>query len=233
MMRLDRRDPSPLTNDCTRANLNGMRRLGWALVLCALFVPLRARAAPQRPEQILALAEQQLDYGDYEGVVAVLGPIAEDGGRSLSLRQDRIEALRVYGIASAVLSHVVAAQGAFLQMLDEQPDIRFDATRVRPEAIALLESVRARFPRFRPLDVRRPLSLEMKWGTGLIVAGGSVGSVGVVSGLFAIGLSYDVASTFSWERVVPIVLVTNSLALTAIGVTLLVHGNHLQKIGRY
>jgi hypothetical protein len=222
-----------LTAGGVSANVRRMRRLAWALALCAFVAPALAHASQPSPEQILAAAEQQLEYGDYEGIVAALGPIAEDGGRSLPSRLDRVEALRVYGIASALLNHKVAAEGAFLQMLDEKPDIRFDPKRIRPEAVALLESVRMRFPPVRQPLLRLPLSPEMKWGTALIVTGGSIGAVGVVTGLTALALEYSQSGAANWGKVVPAVLLTNSLVITAIGVGLLVHGNRLQKAGTY
>jgi hypothetical protein len=92
----------------------------------------------------IAEALDKFDFGDYEGVVALLRPIVDNGARALPTRADRIEALRVYGIACTLTDRLAAAEGSFLLLLREEPATRLDPALVRPEAVVFLEQVRAR-----------------------------------------------------------------------------------------
>jgi len=91
----------------------------------------------------LRIALSRFDFGDYAGVVAELAALVEGGARSLP-RADRLEALRAYGIACALLDRPTAAEGAFLLLLDADPGARLDPRLVRPEAVTLFDGVRAR-----------------------------------------------------------------------------------------
>lgn len=70
-------------------------------------------------------------------------PAESEVGRRLE-RSDRHEALRAYGIACALVQRTTAAEGAFLLLLDVDPQARLDPELVRPEAVALFEDVRLR-----------------------------------------------------------------------------------------
>ncbi len=92
----------------------------------------------------IARALDDFDFGDYEAVVARLRPIVDNGARELREKADRLEALRVYGIACTLTDRKTAAEGAFLLLLREEPSTRLDAALVRPEAVAFFDEVRAR-----------------------------------------------------------------------------------------
>jgi hypothetical protein len=98
------------------------------------------------PESMLKSAREEFDVGNYEGVVARLRPLVEalELTRELPQKADRLEALRVYGIACALTERKAAAAGAFLLLLREEPSTRLDPALVRPEAVACFDEVRAR-----------------------------------------------------------------------------------------
>jgi hypothetical protein len=177
---------------------------------------------------VLASALDQMQFGDYEGVERTLKPIAENGALALTSNDDRLEALRAYGIACAVQKHRVAAIGAFLLLLEERPALRLDTRLVPAEAVALFEEVRERYPPARPLRLGQPLSPEMRAGVGLIISGGAVGVVGVVVGLTFLGGAYLNPSTAAIIAP-PVSLIGVSFVATGIGVGLLVRGNRKQK----
>lgn len=106
--------------------------------------PVIARTPAGAPDaERLRIALSRFDFGDYAGVVAELAALVEAGARSLP-RADRLEALRAYGIACALLDRPTAAEGAFLLLLEADPGARLDPRLVRPEAVALFDAVRAR-----------------------------------------------------------------------------------------
>ena len=125
-------------------------RFAITLALLALALPARAQEAAPEPAHIshaqspIADAIERFDFGDYEAVVTRLRPIVENGARELPLQVDRIEALRVYGIACTLTGRRTAAEGAFLLLLREEPSMRLDPALVRPEAVAFFDEVRAR-----------------------------------------------------------------------------------------
>jgi hypothetical protein len=98
------------------------------------------------PDAALRSARDEFDYGNYEAVVARLRPLVEalELVRELPQKADRLEALRVYGIACTLTGRKTAAEGAFLLLLREEPSTRLDAALVRPEAVAFFDEVRAR-----------------------------------------------------------------------------------------
>jgi hypothetical protein len=98
------------------------------------------------PDATLKTARDDFDFGNYEGVVARLRPLVEalELVRELPQKADRLEALRVYGIACTLTARKTAAEGAFLLLLREDPSTRLDPALVRPEAVAFFEEVRAR-----------------------------------------------------------------------------------------
>ncbi|HEX4459844.1 MAG TPA: hypothetical protein VIA18_17820 [Polyangia bacterium] len=138
-----------------------------------------AMVAPVAPEPAqlshaespIADALARFDFGDYEAVVNRLRPIVENGARELPLQVDRIEALRVYGIACTLTDRKTAAEGAFLLLLREEPQTRLDPRLVRPEAVAFFEEVRARH-REELLAVYRRSVPRYNWALDLVPAVG-------------------------------------------------------------
>jgi hypothetical protein len=100
----------------------------------------------QSPEVALKSARDEFDFGNYESVVSRLRPFVEalELARELPQKADRLEALRVYGIACTLTGRKTAAEGAFLLLLREEPSTRLDPALVRPEAVAFFDEVRAR-----------------------------------------------------------------------------------------
>jgi hypothetical protein len=90
----------------------------------------------------IAAALDNFDFGDYEAVVVTLRPLAESGATQLSDKADRQEALRIYGIACVLTGRRLAAEGAFLLLLRDQPTMHLDPSLVRPEAVEFFEQVR-------------------------------------------------------------------------------------------
>ena len=78
--------------------------------------------------------------------LARLRPLVEalELSRELPDKADRLEALRVYGIACTLTGRRTAAEGAFLLLLREEPSTELDPALVRPEAVAFFGEVRAR-----------------------------------------------------------------------------------------
>jgi hypothetical protein len=175
-----------------------------ALVLAILVGTAAAPAAAEppspsspSPEKALAAARERLDFGDFEAVVQMLRPVVEAGGAELPWRQDRIEALRAYGIACALTGRRTAAEGAFVLLLDEAPTIRFDPALVRPEAVVLLEIVRARLGRAHaptlataPAPPRLPSRTP---GIALVATGGAL----ALSALVFVGLAAQARSDYA------------------------------------
>ena len=152
-------------------------RFAITLALLALALPARAQEAAPEPAHIshaqspIADAIERFDFGDYEAVVTRLRPIVENGARELPLQVDRIEALRVYGIACTLTDRKTAAEGAFLLLLREEPKTRLDPRLVRPEAVAFFEEVRARH-RDELLVVYRRTRPRYTWALDLVPTAG-------------------------------------------------------------
>ena len=97
-----------------------------------------AAIVAQSPSAALQRARDEFDFGKYEEVVAGLRPLVEalELARELPEKADRLEALRVYGIACTLTGRRTAAEGAFLLLLREEPSTQLDPALVRPEAVA-------------------------------------------------------------------------------------------------
>jgi hypothetical protein len=123
----------------------------------------------QSPDAALKTARDEFDFGNYEGVVARLRPFVEalELVRELPQKADRLEALRVYGIACTLTARKTAAEGAFLLLLREEPSTRLDPALVRPEAVAFFDEVRARH-RAELLAVYRKNRRPHYWALDLI-----------------------------------------------------------------
>jgi hypothetical protein len=127
--------------------MSGARAAMAMAMAMALVVALAgaAQAQEKTPSRTVAAALEQLELSNYEAVFTLLHPLVDGGIDTLAFRQERIEALRAYGIACVMTHRRVSAEGAFALLLHEDPTIRLDPTLVRPEAIDVLEIVRARF----------------------------------------------------------------------------------------
>jgi hypothetical protein len=103
-------------------------------------------AVAASPADALKHARDEFDFGNYEGAVGRLRPLVEalELSRELPDKADRLEALRVYGIACTLTGRRTAAEGAFLLLLREEPSTELDPALVRPEAVAFFGEVRAR-----------------------------------------------------------------------------------------
>lgn len=105
-----------------------------------------ARPSSAHAGSPIAKALDDFDFGDYQSVVEQLRPLVDalELSRALPQRADRLEALRVYGIACTLTDRRTAAEGAFLLLLRDEPSTRLDPALVRPEAVAFFDEVRAR-----------------------------------------------------------------------------------------
>ncbi|MDB4966635.1 MAG: hypothetical protein JWN44_2324 [Myxococcales bacterium] len=124
----------------------------------------------------IAQALDEFDFGDYESVVTRLRPIVdalELAPRDLPQKTDRMEALRIYGIACTLTDRKTAAEGAFLLLLREEPSTRLDPTLVRPEAVAFFDQVRARH-RDELLAAYRKTRPRYYWALDLIPLAGQL-----------------------------------------------------------
>jgi hypothetical protein len=74
----------------------------------------------------------------------VLRPVVDADAPGLS-KEDRIEALRTYGIACVLTGRRVAAEGAFVLLLRDDPHTELDPALVRPEAVTFFVAVRERW----------------------------------------------------------------------------------------
>ncbi|MCU1283146.1 MAG: hypothetical protein JWM53_6692 [bacterium] len=132
-------------------------------------------AIAQTPDAALRSARDEFDFGNYEAVVGRLRPLVEalELVRELPQKADRLEALRVYGIACTLTGRKTAAEGAFLLLLREEPSTRLDAALVRPEAVAFFDEVRARH-RAELLSAYRKNRRPHYWALDLIPLAGQM-----------------------------------------------------------
>lgn len=164
----------------------GLRGLRWALLLVVVCLGGLARAdAGAHAGSPIADALDAFDFGDYEGVVTRLRPLVDRGARDLAERADRLEALRVYGIACTLTDRKTAAEGAFLLLLREEPSTRLDPALVRPEAVAFFDQVRARH-REELLAAYRRTRPRYYWWLNLVPTAGQFQNRQLAKG-FAIG----------------------------------------------
>ncbi|HEX8952430.1 MAG TPA: hypothetical protein VF945_11325, partial [Polyangia bacterium] len=133
-----------------------------------------ATSAPS-PADALKRARDEFDFGNYERVVDRLRPFVEalELSRELPEKADRLEALRVYGIACTLTGRRTAAEGAFLLLLREEPSTQLDPALVRPEAVAFFGEVRARH-RAELLAAYRKNRRPYYWALDLIPLAGQL-----------------------------------------------------------
>ncbi len=128
-----------------------VERLSRCLLVASILIAgslCRAQVAPPPPVADslgtrLHRALDRFEFGDYEAVVAELEALVERGARELP-SADRLEVLRAYGISCALVGRPTAAEGAFLLLLEADPRAVLDRHNVRPEAVAVFDSVRVR-----------------------------------------------------------------------------------------
>ena len=134
-----------------------------------------APAVAATPAETLKTARDEFDFGNYKHVVAELPPLAEalELARELPEELDRLEALRVYGIACTLTGRRTAAEGAFLLLLREEPSTQLDPALVRPEAVAFFGEVRARH-RAELLAAYRKNRRPYYWALDLIPLAGQL-----------------------------------------------------------
>ena len=145
------------------------------------------------PADALKRARDEFDLGHYETVVANLRPLVEalELSRELPEKADRLEALRVYGIACTLTGRRTAAEGAFLLLLREEPSTALDPALVRPEAVAFFAEVRARH-RAELLAAYRKNRRPYYWALDLIPLAGQLQNrqwkKAIVLGVLELGL---------------------------------------------
>jgi len=127
------------------------------------------------PADALKRARDEFDFGNYESAVGRLRPLVEalELSRELPEKADRLEALRVYGIACTLTGRRTAAEGAFLLLLREEPSTELDPALVRPEAVAFFGEVRARH-RAELLAAYRKNRRPYYWALDLIPLAGQM-----------------------------------------------------------
>ena len=137
--------------------------------------PSDLATAPSSPAEALKRARDEFDFGNYERVVDRLRPLVEalELSRELPEKADRLEALRVYGIACTLTGRRTAAEGAFLLLLREEPSTQLDPALVRPEAVAFFAEVRARH-RAELLAAYRKNRRPYYWALDLIPLAGQL-----------------------------------------------------------
>lgn len=99
------------------------------------------RAAPSAVAAI-DRAAAAYEYGDMKEVVESARPVV-DGAIEAS-EAERLQALRLLGIALYLTGRPTGAEGAFLELLRYRPKARLDPTTTRPEVVAFFEDVRRR-----------------------------------------------------------------------------------------
>jgi hypothetical protein len=151
------------------------------------------RAASVHAGSPIGKALDDFDFGDYQAVVEELRPLVDalELTRSLPQKADRLEALRVYGIACTLTNRRTAAEGAFLLLLREEPSTRLNPALVRPEAVAFFDEVRARH-RDELLSAYRQTRPRYYWVLDLVPVAGQFQNrqwkKGVIFGAVELGL---------------------------------------------
>ena len=141
----------------------------------AASAPVASTPPATSPAEALKRARDEFDFGNYQSVVDRLRPLVEalELSRELPEKADRLEALRVYGIACTLTGRRTAAEGAFLLLLREEPSTQLDPALVRPEAVSFFNEVRARH-RAELLAAYRKNRRPYYWALDLIPLAGQL-----------------------------------------------------------
>lgn len=110
------------------------------VALLGLVVTLGLAAAAQAQMLVLERAQNRLASGQHAEAAELARSVALDTSRS---SPDRAEAYRVLGLAQYFLGNRAAAKEAFLWYVRLEPEAHLDPALVPPEAIIVLEEVRA------------------------------------------------------------------------------------------
>jgi hypothetical protein len=116
-----------------------MTRLAAALVVLLAAAPAAAQAPTASR---LAEAQRRLVEGDYEGALAITRPLVADAALP---RADLAESFRLHGLSLYLLGREADAEIFLHHFLRLQPEAHLDPALVPPEAVAFLESIRARY----------------------------------------------------------------------------------------
>ncbi len=168
------------------------------LSLLVVFVAQSQVSYAQEDDALgIALAAKQLESGEYEA--------AEKTIRRSILKplEDRAEAYRILGLSLFYQERFLEARAAFLEYLRSEPDAHLDPALVPPEAITLLEDVRARnlaeIEALRPKPKKkRYLLLNLVPGAGQFQNGDSTKGIVIAVGLGSL-LTANIA-TYFWLK---------------------------------
>ena len=116
-----------------------MTRAAAALIVAVLLTLPRAASAGPVEGAALAQASAKASVGDCPGALGIVNALAS----SRLLLVERAEAHRIAGLCKLATGDRAGAWGSFLAYLRLVPDGHFDPALVSPEAVALLEQVRA------------------------------------------------------------------------------------------
>jgi hypothetical protein len=146
----------------------------WLLQLALLTLVLvgatRSAHADSDPVELIVEASRALDAGDYaHAEAAILGLLS----REVLRREERAEGFRLLGLLKFYQEAPDQARTAFLDYLRLDPDAHLDPALVPPEAITLLEDVRAK--NLAEIDSMRPAPKKKRYVMlNLVPAGGQV-----------------------------------------------------------
>lgn len=156
------------------------RGLQVAALLAAVFV-LGHSATARAQMLVLERAQNLLGSGQYAEAAKLARSVATDSSRS---PEDRAEAYRLVGLARYFLGDRAKAKQAFLWYVRLEPEAHLDPALVPPEAIIVLEEVRAERaaelaaardkPRIKPaLNLLPPFGQfqNRERGKGLVIGG--------------------------------------------------------------
>lgn len=116
-------------------------RAGLVLLLCLDGIS-PALAQSSRGARDIEQANRALDAGEYEHARVMVHAILD--GEPAITRAERGEGFRILALVNFFEDKLDLSRAAFLEMLRSDPDAHLDPALVPPEAISLLEDVRAR-----------------------------------------------------------------------------------------
>lgn len=178
----------------------------WLLTTILVLVSLlgaRAALAQSTPvAERIEKANRALEAGEYEDARVQIHALLDGGSRIT--RAERGEAFRILALLNFFLGNGEQARAAFLEFLRTDPDAHLDPALVPPEAISLLEDVRARnsadLNAFRKKPKKkRYLLLNLVPTAGQFQNGESTKGI-ILAGSLAVLLTANVTSYFLFKR---------------------------------
>jgi hypothetical protein len=117
----------------------------------------RAKAPQRPPAEILRVAHNAFEYGQYEKTVSLLRPLVERG--LIKEKTDKVEALRLYGIGLFLTGRKDGARLVFRRAIDLDPTLRLNPRLVPPQVVSAFDRVRKerlheRVRKLKPLKTR-------------------------------------------------------------------------------